>query len=215
MPALEPERKKQRLELLSTILLSLAAVSSALSAYQASRWYSEMNVNLGLSSTIRADAAVADREANRQMLADMISFLEWTQRFRNKDDGMMLALEDRFSEPLKKAFTEWKGIPVKGAAGLLPKGTPMELPSYSLPIQEKSKELVKNSEEKFALAKKAAQIGDDFIFSLVIFSLSLFFGAICTKLDRLTYQIFLWCAGTVILVVGVITIASLPWNIGF
>jgi fumarate reductase subunit C len=91
----------------------------------------------------------------------------------------------------------------------------MDIPSYSLPIQEKSKKLVKNSEEKFALAKKAAQIGDDFIFSLVIFSLSLFFGAICTKLDSPAYQTFLWCAGSVILIIGAITIASLPWNIGF
>ena len=45
------EQKKRRVDLLSTILLSLSAVLSALSAYQASRWYSEMNLNLGETKT--------------------------------------------------------------------------------------------------------------------------------------------------------------------
>ena len=208
-------KRKWRVELLATILLSLAAVLSALSAYQASRWYTEMNLSLSQSAEMRAQAAANDRLSNRQLLSDMINFLEWAEYFRNNDGPMMLALKDRFSPTLNNAFDTWINQTEKGAAGLLPKGTPFELMEYSLPLQEQSKELVKASEEKFNTAKEAARVGDDFIFSLVIFSIALFFGAVCTKFETHSVQRFLWLAGCVIIVIGIITISALPWNIGF
>jgi hypothetical protein len=79
---LNKEEKKHRVDLMATILLSLAAVCSALSAFQASRWYSEMNISLAESSTLRSVTAKDDRDANRQILADMMSFLEWTEAYR-------------------------------------------------------------------------------------------------------------------------------------
>ena len=86
------------MDLLATILLSLAAVLSALSAYQASRWYSETSVSLAESSTLRAEAAKDDRHVNIQMTSDMMLFLEWTDAFRKNDTTLMSALNDRFSE---------------------------------------------------------------------------------------------------------------------
>ena len=209
------EQKRRRIDLLSTILLSLSAVLSALSAYQASRWYSEMNISLSESTTMRAQAAVADRDANRYILGDMMLFVEWTQAYRQKDSLMMIAVEDRFSETLEKAFGAWRQLPEKGAAGLLPKDTPFKMVEYSLPLQEQSKALVKKSEEKFERAKSAARIGDDFIFSLVIFSLSLFFGAVCTKFEQHRLQVYLFWTGAVAVLAGLIVIVQLPWNIGF
>jgi len=212
---LSSEQKKKRVDLLSTILLSLSAVLSALCAYEASRWYSDMNVSLGEAAAIRAEAAEADRDAARGTLGDMMIFLEWTKAFRQKDSLMVVGIEDRFSENLKKAFSAWNNLQEKGAAGLLPKGTPLELPEYSPPLEEKSKLLTQQSDEKLLRAKKAAQIGDDFIFGVVIFSLSLFFGAICTKLDEHILQVSLLWAGILILFFGVFMIARLPWSITF
>src|SRR5436190_8829019 len=128
---LNEKQKKHRVDLLSTFLLSLAAVCSALSAYQASHWYSEMSVSLAESSTLRAAAAKDDRDVNRQMLADMMLFLQWTEAYRTKDSTLMTALQDRFSGPLKNAFPAWLNLKQRGAANLLPKGTPFLLQEYS------------------------------------------------------------------------------------
>lgn len=209
------EQKSRRLDLMSTILLSLAAVLSAFSAYQASRWYSEMNLGLAESDTLRAFSAKDDRNANRQILGDMMLFLEWAHAFRNKDSSLMIAMEDRFSQPLKKAFTAWNQLKEKGAAGLLPVGTPLEMKEYSLALQAESQRLVDESDATFARAKHAAQVGDDFIFSLVIFSLSLFFGAVCTKIGTPLYQAILFWIGVLIAMLGVAIVSLLPWNIGF
>ena len=212
---LSKRQKKHRVDLLATVLLSLAAVLSAISAYQASRWYSQMNVSLGESSTLRAAAAKDDRDANRQILADMMIFLEWTDAFRKKDTTLMTALQDRFSDPLKKAFPAWIRLEKKGAANLLPVGTPLELQEYSLGLQKESTKLVEQSESRFMTAKKAARIGDSYIFLLVIFSLSLFFGAVCTKVDTHLLQAILFWVGVTIIITGLIIIAQLPWNSGF
>ena len=212
---LSSERKSRRLDLMSTILLSLAAVLSAFSAYQGSRWYSEMNLELAESGTLRDVAAKDDRNANRHILGDMMLFLEWANAYRNNDSSLMLVMEDRFSEPLKKAFASWTRLEKKGAAGLLPAGTPFGMKEYQLELQKESQKLVEESNTKFTAAKHAAQIGDDFIFSLVIFSLSLFFGAVCTKIGAPLYQIVLFWIGGFIAILGMTIIFQLPWNIGF
>jgi hypothetical protein len=212
---LTKEQKKRRVDLLATILLSLAAVLSALSAYQASRWYSEMNLDFSESSTMRAVAARDDRLMNRQMLADMMLFLKWADNFQLRDTTMMTAIQDRFSPSLKKAFPAWLKIEAKGAAGLLPQGTPFDLPEYVLNLQDESTTILNKSDEKFNAAKLSAQEGDDFIFSLVIFSLALFFGAVCTKIEEHIFQATLLWIGVTILLVGVIIISQLQWNFGF
>ena len=206
------EQKKRRVDLLATILLALAAVLSAFSAYQASRWYSETGISLAESSTLRAEAAKDDRHVNTQMTSDMMLFLEWTDAFRKNDTTLMRALDDRFSESLKKAFPAWLHVRQKGAANLLPKGTPFELQEYSLALQDESNKLIAKSDDKFIVAKKASQLGDKFIFSLVIFSLALFFGAVCTKIELHIAQAFLLWIGIVIMIVGIIVISQLPWN---
>ena len=124
----------------------------------------------------------------------------------------MGALNDRFSESLKKAFPAWLHVGQKGAANLLPKGTPLELQEYSLALQDESNRLIAKSDDKFTVAKKAAQLGDKFIFSLVIFSLALFFGAVCTKIELYIAQALLMWIGIVIMIVGIIIISQLPWN---
>ena len=212
---LNGDEKKKRVDLLSTVLLSLAAVLSATSAYQASRWYSEMSLSLNESTTLRAESAVSDRDANRGTLADMMLFVEWSKEFRNKDSLMMIAIEDRFSETLNTAFSAWLHQSEKGAAGLLPKGTPFSMAEYASPLHEQSVLLTKQSDQAFEKGKIAADHGDNFIFSLVIFSLALFFGAICTKIDAHRLQVILLWAGIIILILGVAIIATLPWNIGF
>jgi hypothetical protein len=116
---------------------------------------------------------------------------------------------------LKKSFFVWLHLEKKGAANLLPKGTPLELQEYSLELQKESNELVDQSEKIFMTAKKAANIGDSFIFSLVIFSLALFFGAVCTKIDTHLLQAVLLWIGIVIMITGIIIITQLPWNGGF
>jgi len=209
------EKKSRRLDLMSTILLSLAAVFSAFSAYQASRWYSEMNLGLAESGTLRDAAAKNDRNANRQILGDMMIFLEWASAFRNKDSSLMLAMEDRFSQPLKLAFTSWNQRKEKGAAGLMPAGTPFDMKEYMLILQKESQKLIDESNTKFNIAKYEAQVGDDFIFSLVIFSLSLFFGAVCTKIGATFYQAILFWIGALIAILGITIVSQLPWNIGF
>ena len=103
-------------------------------------------------------------------------------------------------------------IRAAGARMFLPKGTPIELQEYSLELQKESSKLVDQSEKIFITAKKAARVGDGFIFSLVIFSLALFFGAVCTKIDTHLLQAILLWIGVVIMITGIIIIAQLPWS---
>jgi hypothetical protein len=200
---------------MSTILLSLAAVFSAFSAYQGSRWYSEMNIGLAESGTLRDVSAKIDRHANRQILGDMMLFLEWADAFRSKDSALMLVMEDRFSQPFKIAFGVWSKQKEKGAAGLLPMGTPFSIKEYSLALQKKARNCWVNR----ILNLKGQSWQHRWVMTLSFawsYSLfPLFFGAVCTKIGAPLYQVSLFWIGALIAIVGVAIVTQLPWNIGF
>jgi hypothetical protein len=65
-------------------------------------------------------------------------------------------------------------------------------------------------------AKKCGQDRGQLYFFMVIFSLALFFGAVCNnKSIRIYFRLFYFGLGVTIMIVGLIIIAQLPWNSGF
>lgn len=58
------------IEIISAILLALATVASAWSAYQATRWHGEANEQFAASQTVRLQAAEAYTKADEQIVVD-------------------------------------------------------------------------------------------------------------------------------------------------
>jgi hypothetical protein len=64
-PAEETVRRDRRVELIAAIMLSIATIVTAWSAYQATRWSGDQAENYTQASATRTESVRASTEANR------------------------------------------------------------------------------------------------------------------------------------------------------
>jgi hypothetical protein len=74
-----------RIETLATVLLAVAAVATAWSGYQATRWNGEQAKASGTTNKIRIEAARAQGLAQAQTLVDVATFTQWVDAYAHED----------------------------------------------------------------------------------------------------------------------------------
>ena len=80
-------------EILATVLLSLAAVATAWSGYQATRWNGEQAKAAGRTNAIRVEAARAQGLSESQTQVDVATFIQWVDAYALKRTEVLLAKE--------------------------------------------------------------------------------------------------------------------------
>ena len=208
----ETVRRDRRVELLAAIMLSIATVVTAWSAYQATRWSGDQSENYTQASATRTESVRSSTEANRQVLIDVDTFLNWMDAEQSGDHGLADDIHARMREEFLSAFNAWLET---APAGAIPDGTPFELPEYRLAAEEMSKQLEVKASRLFADGNESNQVSDDFVLAAVLFASVLFFSGLAGTFDSLRAQLFLLILGAVMLVVGTIIVITLPQNVGF
>jgi hypothetical protein len=150
--------------------------------------------------------------ANRQVLIDVDTFLNWMDAEQSGDHGLADDIHGRMREEFLPAFDAWLQT---APAGAIPDGTPFELSEYRLAAEEKAKLLEAKAAKLFADGNESNQTSDDFVLAAVLLASVLFFAGLAGTFDSLRAQVFLLILGTVMLVVGTIIVLTLPQSIGF
>ena len=210
--ARETVRRDRRVELIAAIMLSIATVVTAWSAYQATRWSGDQAESYTEASATRTESVRAFTEANRQVLIDVDTFLNWLDAEQSGDHDLADDIHARMRQEFLPAFDVWLAT---APAGSIPDGTPFELPEYRLAAEEESKQLEVKASRLFADGNESNQVSDDFVLAAVLFASVLFFSGLAGTFDSLRAQVFLLILGAVMLVVGTIIVVSLPQNVGF
>lgn len=71
----------RNLDLLSTVLLALAAVATAWATYQGAHWRSEQGLAGNRSTAARVEANRAAGVANREIQNDALTFTQWVDAY--------------------------------------------------------------------------------------------------------------------------------------
>ena len=208
----ETVRRDRRVELIAAIMLSIATVVTAWAAYQATRWSGDQSESYTEASATRTESVRSSTLANRQVLIDVDTFLNWMDAEQSGDHGLADDIHARMREEFLPAFDAWLET---APAGAIPDGTPFELPEYRLAAEEKSKLLETKASKLFADGNESNQVSDDFVLAAVLFASVLFFSGLAGTFDSLRAQLFLLILGAVMLVVGTIIVVTLPQSIGF
>lgn len=200
-----------RIETWSVLLISLATVATAWSAYQSHRWGGVQTVNFGLANTNRTESVRASNLAAQQAAIDVNLFTDWAAAVATKDKPLASFLRARFRKEFVPAFNAWLDLP---SAGRIPPGTPFTLPEYRLAERVKSDQLADDAAAYFDTAKDNNQTGDNFVLVSVAFASVLFFGGISTRFDRIGPRVALLSMGTTVFILAAIIEFSLPQNVG-
>ncbi len=200
-----------RVETWSVLLISLATVATAWSAYQSHRWGGVQSVSFGLANTSRTESVRASNLAAQQVAVDVNLFTDWAAAVAVDDASLADFLEERFRPEFVPAFDAWLELPGEGR---IPPGTPFTLPAYRLAEREKSNQLADEASAHFEAAKDANQTGDNFVLISVAFASVLFFGGISTRFDRIGPKITLLGMGTAVFITAAVIEFLLPQNVG-
>ena len=120
--------RRDRVELMATVLLAIATVATAWSGYQATRWNGEQAKAGARANAARIESAKAAGLANTQTEIDVATFTQWVNAYARKETALRDFYFKRFRAEFKPAVNAWIATrPLKNPKAPL---TPFAMPQY-------------------------------------------------------------------------------------
>jgi hypothetical protein len=171
---------KDRTELIATILLAVAAVATAWCSYQATRWNGEQTKAASRTNGLRVLAARSQGLGEAQTQIDVATFTQWVDAYARSETTLADFYFKRFRAEFKPAVAAWLATkPRQNANAPL---TPFAMPQYKVAATEEAKRLTAQSEVTSAEMQRNVQRASNYVLGVVLFSISLFFAGMSTKL---------------------------------
>ena len=200
-----------RVEVVATVLLALAAVATAWSSYQATRWNGEQAKASSQTNAIRIDAARAQGLVEAQKQVDVATFMQWVDAFAQDQAELTAFYRGRFRDEFKPAVNAWIATrPLLNPDAPL---TPFVMPQYKLAAQADADRLDAQAEQSAATVREDIQRGSNYVLAVVLFAVSLFFAGITTRLKAARLRQITLALGCAVFVGTAIWIATSPVSI--
>ena len=202
---------KDRIELMSTLLLALAAVATAWSSYQSNRWSLEYRKASGHTNALRIEAARAQGRAESETQIDVATFIQWVDAYALRRTELQQFYFKRFRKEFKPAVLAWLAAkPLTNPKAPL---TPFAMPEYELAATDQARQLDAGAEASSARGQEAALRATNYVLAVVLFAVSLFFAGISTKLGDRRYKAIILACGWVVFLGTVAWMATYPISV--
>jgi len=200
-----------RIELAAAVLLAVAAVTTAWSSYQASRWNGEQAKTASAVNKTRIAAARSADLASSQTQVDIATFIQWVDAYATKQSELVRFYRQRFRAEFKPAFDAWVATRPLKTAGAPP--TPFAMPQYRLAAAAEAGRLDVEAELLAADVRRYIQRSSNYVLGVVLCAVALFFAGISTKLASPRLRVAMVGLGWIIFLVAVAWIATSPVSI--
>lgn len=195
------------IQILSTVLLGLASVSSAWCAYQASLWNGIQTRGITLAEGAQFAATREFTVVNRNVSVDVGVFLSFVTASQSGHDKEAAFLRRHARPELKPALEAWVA---DVEAGREDAPLPFVRPEYRLAAQERITVLDQRARRAVAIANDANDHGDMFILHTVLLAISLFLLGAAGQARRRSGQIAALALGGLAFVLTTASMARLP-----
>jgi hypothetical protein len=195
-------------ELIATVLLAVAAVATAWSSYQATRWNGEQTKAGARTNALRLDAARAQGLAEAQTQVDVATFTQWVDAYARDERMLTDFYFKRFREEFKPAVNAWIATrPLKTEDAPL---TPFAMPEYRLAASADADRLDAEAEASAATVRANIQHASNYVLGVVLFAVALFFAGMSTKLRAVRLRVITLGLGCAIFLGTAVWIATFP-----
>jgi len=203
--------KRDWVEIIATVVLALAAVATAWSSYQATRWNGEQTKASSRTNAIRIEATRAASLAEAETEIDVATFIQWVDAHGSKDTALEDFYRKRFRPEFKPAFNAWIATrPFTNPGAPL---TPFAMPEYRVAARADTERLDRAAEESAASVATNVQHATNYVLGVVLFAAALFFAGISTKLRTPVLRKALLALGSLLFLGTVAWIATFPVNV--
>jgi hypothetical protein len=204
--------KRDWVELAATILLAVAAVATAWSSYQATRWNGEQAKTSSRVNKTRIEAARAAGRANAETQVDIATFIQWVDAYAQDEAELESFYRTRFREEFKPAFDAWIATRPLESSGAAP--TPFALPEYRLAKAAEAERLDAQAEVLAATVRRDIQRASNYVLAVVLFAVALFFAGMSTKLAAPGLRTAMLAVGWVVFLGTAVWVATSPMSVG-
>ena len=195
-------------ELLRRPSLSMAAVATAWSGYQAARWHGEQARAQSASIAARVESTRAANVANRQGEIDVALFTQWVDAYARDEVELAAFYRKRFRPEFQPAFNAWVATkPRKNPDAPL---SPFALPEYKLAANATAERLEATAARFSVSVGRFIQRADNYSLAVVLFATSLFFAGISTRLRSSKPQLVILGLGYTLFLGALIWLATFP-----
>ncbi|MBC8161558.1 MAG: hypothetical protein H7Z42_10110 [Roseiflexaceae bacterium] len=202
------KRLHRQIELLSAIILALATIGTAWSAYQSARWGGERTAHTTAAFTATVRAAKFANLAQQRISLHVSLFGQWSAAVSTSNQPLADFLFDRFPEPLKSATVAWRATqPLTNPAA---PATPFEMAEYALSENAQAATWETTALAEETAAERANEISDRYLLFTIIFAVVLFFGGVSGKFRSQALDVAVLLFGAFALLVGLVIVGSSP-----
>ena len=203
--------RTDRVELAAAVLLAIAAVTTAWSSYQASRWNGEQAKTASTVNKTRIEAARAADLASSQTQVDIATFIQWVDAYAQQEAELASFYRERFRAEFKPAFDAWIATRPLRTPGAPP--TPFAMPEYRLAAAADATRLDAEAEVLAAQVRSYIQRSSNYVLGVVLCAVALFFAGISTKLVARRLRVAMVGLGWFVYLTALAWIASSPVSI--
>ena len=210
----------------ATLLIAVAAILTAWSAFQAAKWNGLQADRSREATAAGAGALRQTTIASTQKNIDVDTFLQWLQAVR---DDIRNGLVDpagpfvanpqtlsgfialRFRPEFQPAFNAWLATrPLQDANA---PATPFDMPQYSLAADAEVNRLNSVAQGSAAGAQTANGQAQDYVMMTVLLAVGLVFSGISSRLSRRELSILVFALACTTIIGAAITMATVPVRI--
>jgi hypothetical protein len=203
--------RRNRIELVATVLLAVATVATAWSGYQSTRWNGEQTKAAARANALRIDSAKAAGLANSQTEVDVASFTQWVNAYAQHQTQLTDFYFNRFRQEFRPAVNAWIATrPLRNPAAPL---TPFAMPEYKLAARAEATRLDAEAEVFAATARRNIQRASNYVLGVVLFASSLFFAGMSTKLATPRLRVAMLAIGCAVFLLTALWIATSPVSV--
>jgi hypothetical protein len=193
---------------MAAVLLAVAAVATAWSSYQASRWTGEQANAFATASASRVESTQSSNLANAQTQIDVAVFIQWVDARLQGEADLAAFYEERFRDEFQPAFRAWLATDPFEDPSAPP--SPFAMDEYQLAATQEADELSATADASAELARTYIQRATNYVLGVVLFATSLFFAGISTKLNSARLRGVILGVGCVVFVSAASWIATFP-----
>jgi hypothetical protein len=200
----------RRLELVSTVLLALAAVATAWAAYQARKWTGEQALSTSHATAARITENRYAALASRRVQIDVATFTQWLNARAERHRALARFYEQRFRDEFKPAFTAW--LAARPFTNPSAPETPFAVPEYRLRAEADAQRQEATAAAFSEKSKDANEHSNDYMLAVVLFACALFFAGISSKLQTERARASVLGLGGALFLGALIWLITLPMN---
>ena len=197
-------------EVIATVVLAVATLSTAWSGYQSSRWGGVQSTKFSEAGTLRIESNRASTLAVQLAHIDVGLFTNWVNASAVENQKLADYYADLFSPELKVAFEAWLVTdPLDNPDA---PQTPFSMPEYSPKYADEADQLEEEAAKTFAEGIAANLTSDEYVLNTVILASVLFLAGLQSRINSVPARMVIIILGLLILAYGLFTIITSPIN---